>query len=209
MKANFKIDGSTTQVQHLALAQFFIALAAGAGAAQQVGGLDELVGEDEPEFTPSLGAEPVAPVVSDTEVEAPKRRRRTKAELEAEAHAAMLKALRAEVAAAEKAEAGNVQAAVTQTAPVTDTTEAQAASSTRAAASPSETAPDSYETAAPAGASKAYSEAEIQDLAGRVARAVGPEVVKAEITALGAARIADLSPEQRNTLGAVLTTKLP
>jgi len=206
MKAKFNIDGSTTQVQHLALAQFFIALAAGAGAAPQVGGLDELVGGlDEPEFTTSLGAEPAAPVVAGTEVEAPKRRRRTKAELEAEAP----KTQPEEVEAAEQAEAGNVQAAVTQTAPVTDTTAAPAASSTPAAASPSEPAPDSYETAAPAGASKAYTEAEIQDLAGRVARAVGPEVVKAEITALGAARIADLSPEQRNTLGAVLTTKLP
>lgn len=206
MKAKFKIDGSTTQVQHLALAQFFIALAAGAGATvPQVGGLDELVGEDESEFTPPLGADPVAPVVAGTEVEAPKRRRRTKAELEAEAP----KTQPEEVEAAEQAEAGNVQAAVTQTAPVTDTTAAPAASATPAAASPSEPAPDSYETAAPAGASKAYTEAEIQDLAGRVARAVGPEVVKAEITALGAARIADLSPEQRNTLGAVLTTKLP
>jgi len=203
MKAKFNIDGSTTQVQHLALAQFFIALAAGAGATvPQPVFLDEVAGEDEPEFTTSLGAEPVAPVVAGTDVEAPKRRRRTKAELEAEAP----KTQPEEVAAAEQAEAGNVQAAVTQTAPVTDTTAAQAASATPAVASPSEPAPDSYETAA---TGKAYSEAEIQDLAGRVARAVGPEVVKAEITALGAARIADLSPEQRNTLGAVLTTKLP
>ena len=206
MKAKFNIDGSTTQVQHLALAQFFIALAAGAGAAPQVGGLDELVGEDEPEFTPSLGAEPATPVVAGTEVEAPKRRRRTKAELEAEAAVNAPKTQPEELAAAEKAEAGNVQPASTQ--PVTEQL-VPVASSTPAVASPSEPAPDSYETAAPAGASKAYTEAEIQDLAGRVARAVGPEVVKAEITALGAARIANLSPEQRNTLGAVLTTKLP
>ena len=201
MKAKFNIDGSTTQVQHLALAQFFIALAAGAGATvPQVGGLGELVGEDEPEFTTSLGAEPVVPVVAGTEVEAPKRRRRTKAELEAEAP----KTQPEEVAAAEKAEAsavakGEAEAQVSN----------QAALAEIEAAEKAKPAPDSYETAAPAGASKAYTEAEIQDLAGRVARAVGPEVVKAEITALGAARIADLSPEQRNTLGAVLTTKLP
>lgn len=207
MKAKFKIDGSTTQVQHLALAQFFIALAAGAGAAPQVGGLDELVGEDEPEFTPSLGAEPVAPVVAGTEVEAPKRRRRTKAELEAEAAANAPKTQPEEVAAAEQAEAGNVQTPAVV--PAEQAPAAPAAQSTKVGAATSEPAPDSYETAAPAGASKAYTEAEIQDLAGRVARAVGPEVVKAEIMALGAARIADLSPEQRNTLGAVLTTKLP
>jgi len=76
----------------------------------------------------------------------------------------------------------------------TTTTAAEPAASTPATESPSD---------------REYSEVEVQDLAGKVARTVGPEVVKGKIAELGAARIAELTTQQRNALGAFLTSQLP
>jgi hypothetical protein len=89
---------------------------------------------------------------------------------------------------ADKAAAGNEAPAPTPTAP--------------------ETTSGVAETPVSASPSKDYTEAEVQDLAGKVARGVGPEVVKDKIAALGASRIAELTQEQRNDLGAFLTGKL-
>lgn len=199
MKAKFSVDGSTTPSQHIALSNFFAELALGAGAKLVCG--DVLLDEEDENEGPGQGViQPAATQTAEQVVaagtEAPKRRRRTKAELEAEAAAAATTAQTEPVA-----ETGNAQSAPTPDVAVT-------APPTVAAVSPS----DDYEkvvTAPAATGGKQYSEAEVQDLAGKVARAVGPEVVKGKISELGAARIGDLNEEQRNQLAVFLQSKLP
>ena len=67
-------------------------------------------------------------------------------------------------------------------------------------------APEEFEAASPA-KGKTYGEAEVQQLATIVARTKGPQIVKDKIAALGAARIAALSADQLNELGAYLETQ--
>lgn len=65
---------------------------------------------------------------------------------------------------------------------------------------------EEFETAGAAGG-KTYTEAEVQNLASSVARAKGPQIVKDKIAELGATRIAALSVDQLNSLGAFLETQ--
>lgn len=121
--------------------------------------------------------------------DAPKRKRRTKAEIEAAAKAEVEKIIDAgehlpptepEQAIAPGAP-GNVQPAPTQPATVTDTAPAQA---------PAEPEPAS---ASPSEGGKTYTHAEVQALAVDTARRYGPEKVKALIaTYPKAAKIAEL-----------------
>lgn len=150
----------------------------------------------------------------------PKRRRRTKAEIEAEIaereaankpattdrdpHQTIVEeAAEKATATAEDAgvhagsaipshegEAGNVQPADTQPATATAGVEKEVAASEPATASPSD--------------GKTYTAAEVQQQATVVARTHGADLVKAKIAELGGARIADLNAEQVNTLGAYL-----
>jgi hypothetical protein len=60
------------------------------------------------------------------------------------------------------------------------------------------------DTAEPATTTKNYTEPDLQKLAGLVARTKGPEIVKAKITEIGGTRIADLTQDQLNQLGAYL-----
>lgn len=66
---------------------------------------------------------------------------------------------------------------------------------------------DEFETVANAGAGKSYTEPEVQALATLVARTKGASVVKDKIAELGGQRIAALTPEQLNELGAFLETQ--
>lgn len=63
--------------------------------------------------------------------------------------------------------------------------------------------PEEFETVAATGG-KTYVEADVQQLAAVVARSKGPNVVKDKIAELGATRIAALTAEQLNLLGAYL-----
>ncbi len=121
--------------------------------------------------------------------EAPKRRRRTKAEIEAEVAAApgttvestqpMTQPEEVAAAEAEMAAVGNDQPAPTPTAPETTTPAEEPASMQPAVESPSDT--------------KTYTPAEVQKIAVATAGRFGPEKVKAIIAQYpGAARIADL-----------------
>lgn len=64
---------------------------------------------------------------------------------------------------------------------------------------------EEFETAGAVGG-KTYTEAEVQNLASSVARVKGPQIVKDKIAELGATRIAALSADQLNSLGAYLET---
>lgn len=197
MKLKLTVDNSTTADQLFQLGALFTGLAIGQGTRVSSGDV-------EPVFTvPADPAELTEPEVVEVPAgaEKPKRNRRTKAEIEAEKLAEENAAVAAAEAAAQEsneaaaAEVGNAQPAPTQPAPETQS----GAPETPVAASPSE----------PAAGGKSYNEAEVQDLAGKVARAVGPEVVKGKIAELGASRIAELTQEQRDALGAFLAAQLP
>jgi hypothetical protein len=202
MKLKFKLTRQTTASELAHLGQFITGLAFDRGAHLTVPADCEPAAQiEEPGDDPTPGDTVHVPAGT----EAPKRRRRTKAEIEAE----KLAEERAQVAYDQARNhpdpepAGEVHPepaplpelpAPTPAAPVTEP--AEAAAPAPAAASPSEPA------------AKDYTEAEVQDLAGKVARSAGPEVVKEKIAALGASRIAELTQEQRNALGDFLTGKL-
>ena len=203
MKLSVKVDQSTSPAELIILAGTFESLAL-AREGHVVSVPAEDAGDD-----PTPGETVVVQVPNDAHssgagFDAPKRRRRTKAEIEAAA--APVEPEPEAPAPTEPEQAippgapGNEQPAPTPAATATDTAPAQAPAEPAAAtASPSEPAP----------AGKEYTEAEVQDLAGKVARSVGPEVVKGKIAELGASRIAELTQPQRNELGAFLVSKLP
>ena len=112
-----------------------------------------------------------------------RRARRTKAEMEA-----------AQAATAVQAEQEPVAAPATQVAEAIDTATGEI------------TGVEEFETA-PAAGGKTYTEAEVQKLASDVARAKGPQIVKDKIAELGATRIAALTADQLNTLGAYLESQ--
>lgn len=210
MKLKLKINRHTTESEFIHLGMFFTALGLNAGTKvvsfappTDAAELDEPEGETivRPATEEEIAIDKAAGV------EPPKRRRRTKAEIEAEIAereaANKLDAVIAEnsrVAAAEaeaqtsneaglkalEGEAGNVQPAPTPTAPETT----NGAVETPATESPSD--------------GKTYTAAEVQQQATVVARTHGADLVKAKIAELGGARIADLNAEQVNTLGAYL-----
>jgi hypothetical protein len=196
MKLKLSINRHTTDSELVRLGHFINAI-----AAERAAQLAPFTAPTDPAELNAAEYFVVVPPANDTEqqlrggTDAPKRRRRTKAEIEA-ANAAADTAPSGEVVEVRPEPAPLSElSAPTPTAPVTDT-------------APTEPAPAASEPAA-ASPSKSYTEAEVQDLAGKVARATGPEVVKAKIAELGAARIAELTQEQRDSLGAFLITKLP
>jgi len=192
MKLKVKITHRTTPEELFQLGALFTGLAIGGNGVRVSSGSPALTVPadpaelDEPEPLTQAGTEP------------PKRRRRSKAEIEAEKLAeenAAVASGEAEAQASNEAglaAAGNEAPAPTPDAPQQDTPPSETASTAPASASPS----------------KDYTEAEVQDLAGKVARGVGPEVVKEKIAELGASRIAELTQEQRNALGEFLKGKL-
>lgn len=192
MNISIHIDAESSAAELIALSNFSKELAVGRVAHVASGSVQLTAPADPAELD-----EPETVVVAGTET--PKRRRRTKDELRVDAIVAANAAAAAEQGAIAPGEPGNEQPASTQPAAVTDTGSA----GTEPAAT---TAPA---TASPSDDGKDYTEAEVQDLAGKVARTVGPEVVKGKIAELGAARIADLTQEQRNALGKFLVSKLP
>jgi len=131
-----------------------------------------------------------------------KRTRRTKAEIEAEATANA--AQRPEVGADKPAEAGQLGGGLLDAGEKIDTATGEI---TKQVATDNGTAPvEEFETAGAAGG-KTYTEAEVQNLASSVARVKGPQIVKDKITELGATRIAALTADQLNSLGAYLETQ--
>ena len=129
---------------------------------------------------PVVTAEQPITHVAVAQPEAPKRRRRTRAEIEAEMIAeqnnAEALALAEEAPAAEPVEEAPAPAAEefvdTNTGEITST--------------------------------RTYTESEVQTLASVTARSKGAQVVKDKIASLGKARIADLDADQLNALGAFL-----
>jgi hypothetical protein len=202
MKLKFKLTRHTTASELAHLGQFITGLAFDRGAhLTPPADCEPLTGyapvEDAADPTPAETAHVAGN-------EPPKRRRRSKAEIEAAA------------AAEEKAQATYDQARnqpdpepeVNQApAPLADSP-APTPAAPQQDTPPSETASIAPASASPSEGGKDYTEAEVQDLAGKVARGVGPEVVKQKIAELGAARIAELTQEQRNALGEFLKTKL-
>lgn len=127
-----------------------------------------------------------------------RRTRRTKAEIEAEAEAVALENSRiaeAEALAQKNNEAGLAKIETAEKIN-TETGEITAGADTV----------EEFETAGAAGG-KTYTEAEVQNLASSVARAKGPQIVKDKIAELGATRIAALTADQLNSLGAFLETQ--
>jgi len=119
-----------------------------------------------------------------------KRTRRTKAEIEAEA--ATNVAQRPEVGAEKPIEGGELGGGLLDAGEKIDTATGEI------------TTVEEFETVA---AGKTYTEAEVQNLASSVARAKGPQIVKDKIAELGATRIAALTADQLNSLGAFLETQ--
>lgn len=115
-----------------------------------------------------------------------RRARRTKAEMEA--------AQAAPAAQAEQEPVAAPAAQATQVAEAIDTATGEI------------TGVEEFETA-PAAGGKTYTEAEVQKLASDVARAKGPQIVKDKIAELGATRIAALTADQLNSLGAYLESQ--
>lgn len=178
MQVNAHVNSETTSAQFVALSNFFRELSGvPAPSAQLPVDPADLI---EPELV-VVGA----PVEDKPAVT---RRRRTKAEIEAEAaeKAALDAAAEAEAKAQEDAisgEASAVAAAIVEE-PKVDEFEKVAAVTT-----------------APAAGGKTFTEAETQQLATVVARTKGPQVVKDKIAELGATRIGDLTADQLNELG--------
>jgi len=227
MKLKLKINSHTTAAELIQLGMLFTGLGLNSGAKVVSFSAPADPAElDEPEVTIVRAAtdEEIAAVraaPTDAGNEPPKRRRRTKAEIEAEIaereaankpvttdpdpHQTVVEeAAEKATATAEDAgvhagsaipshegEAGNVQPADTQPATATAGVEKEVAASEPATASPSD-------------AGKTYTAAEVQQQATVVARTHGADLVKAKIAELGGARIADLNAEQVNTLGAYL-----
>lgn len=234
MKLKLKITRHTTESELVHLGMFFTALGLNAGAK---------VVAFTPPTDPAELDEPEAIVVSPVEEaaidkavgnEPPKRRRRTKAEIEAE-HVAQAGgpfywshsesdsvgsvATRVELdklligdplvceVSAEQYEAIVADIAERKNAPIK-----AEAGNVQLAATQAATVTDGVEkevaASEPATESpsdgKTYTAAEVQQQATVVARTHGADLVKAKIAELGGARIADLNAEQVNTLGAYL-----
>ena len=182
MNVNVQVDSSTLSHQFVALSNLF----------------RELSGVPAPSAQPVDPAEPEVVVVGSQEVSGDKpavtRRRRTKAEIEAEA---------AEKAALDAAE---LAAAATEGSKVADAEAAAQASNEAAATVVEEPKVDDFEKAVVTGG-KTFTEAEAQQLATVVARTKGPQVVKDKIAELGATRIGDLTADQLNELGNFLEAR--
>lgn len=168
MHATIHFDSETTAAQYIAISNF----------ARELSGVPAASAPALPPADPADLSEPEVTVVE--AAPAVTRKRRTKAEIEAEA-AAKVEAPKAEEPEAEAPKAEE---------PVVD-------------------APaDDFENVKPEPTEgKTYTEAEVQQLATVVARSKGPGVVKDKIAELGASRIGDLTAVQVNALGAYLETQ--
>ena len=198
MKLKLKITRHTTNSELVHLGNFFTALALNKGAKVFAAPTDPAeLDEGDVTYvpTPPLAADVAIVNATDVGNEPPKKRRRTKAEIEAEIaereavnkpaatdpdpHQAIVEEAAEKATATTEGEAGNDQPAATQPATVTDGVEKEAAASTPATASPSEPpTPVSLNIKATA-----------------VAKKIGPEKIKAKIVELGGKLISTLSPE--------------
>ena len=183
MKLKLKVDQTTTASELIILGAFFESL-----ALNREGHVVSVPAEDAGD-DPTPGETVVVPPTAGEE--APKRKRRTKAEIEAERLAeenSKVAAAEAEAQASNEAglaeaqvEAGNVETP----APTPDVQPP--------VTPPSETASTEPASASPSEGGKTYTHAEVQALAVDTARRYGPEKVKALIaTYPNAAKIAEL-----------------
>lgn len=214
MKLNIEVDSNTTPVQFSALAGLFNVLAVPDGihnkatptpvplTASYVG--DGCDGQQET-TTPAPEVEAVK--------EEPKvtRRRRTKAEIEADEK---LAADNSKVADAEALVQQNNEAAITadtETDPVVtaDTGETVNTVTGEITGGERDTTPaaDTAETVDADPNEKAFTEGEVQALATLIARSKGPDIVRNKITELGGTRISALTAAQINKLGAFLESQ--
>lgn len=197
MFLNIEIDSNTKAYQLRALAQLMHALELGAQG-------------EEPQFEsrkigPVIQSEPIPQTAPAPEVEtqsAPettRRKRRTKAEIEADEAAAKV-----EKPAEENGKVADAEAAAGETTSsedeVVNTEPGEITGNTEPPADDFE----SVEKTTPAAGGKEYTQAEVQALASALARTKGPQLVKDKIAALGADRIGALSQEGINELGAYL-----
>lgn len=221
MKLKLKINRHTTSSELIQLGMLFTGLGLNGGAkVVSFSPPTDPAELDEPEVTVVPPAEESA-INKAIGVEPLKRRRRTKAEIEAEI-AEREAANKSAVTdhdphqtiveeAAEKATATAEDAAGVHAGTAIPSHEGEAGN-VQLAATQAATVTDGVEKEAvasePATASpsdgKTYTAAEVQQQATVVARTHGADLVKAKIAELGGARIADLNAEQVNTLGAYL-----
>ena len=202
MKLKLSVDQSTSPSELIILGAFFESL-----ALAREGHVVSTGADIEPKITaptdPAELQEPETVVVPPAAgEEAPKRKRRTKAEIEAANLPPEPPVQETEPPAPTEPEQ---VPAVETPAPTPDvqpqvTPQSETASTAPASASPSE--PEAFEVAAAGG--KTYAAADVQQLATVVARTHGADLVKGKIAELGGTRIADLKQEQLNALGTFL-----
>lgn len=225
MIVNLTVDRDSTKTELTAAAQLLNALAADRGA-KVVAPVADPAGLQEPEVTV------ITEAGTKVEVETKTRRRRTKAEIEAEKADAEAKAQEDAISGessvttstepcywedttgnfgiADDGVLPNAEAFVIDEARYNKLVAIVGAAAVRGENPGKVTTDepaDEFETVANAGAGKSYTEPEVQALATLVARTKGASVVKDKIAELGGQRIAALTPEQLNELGAFLETQ--
>ena len=197
MQIKAKVGGNTTSGEFRALAIFFDALAQNKASEfdsepKVVGGTVTVAPTNEQASQAQPKVEVQQPQVQQTT-----RRRRTKAEIEADEAAKK----QAEInEALDKDGAAEAEAKNQETAVAAETIDISTGEITT-------TPVEEFEKVANEPAvtnGKTYSEAEVQTLASVVARTKGAGIVKDKIAELGKARIAELDPNQLNLLGAFL-----
>ena len=205
MQIKAKVGGNTTSGEFRALAIFFDALAQNKASEfdnepKVVGGTVAVAPTNE-----QLVQVPARVEVQQPQVQQTTRRRRTKAEIEAD-EAAKKKADE-ETEAKNQEDAISGEAAAITAADTTTTTTAVGETVDTGTGEITTTPVEEFEKVANEPAvtnGKTYSEAEVQTLASVVARTKGAGIVKDKIAELGKARIAELDPNQLNLLGAFL-----
>ena len=193
MQIKAKVGGNTTSGEFRALAIFFDALAQ--NKASEFDSEPKVVGGTVAVAPTNEQASQAQPKVEaqQAQVQQTTRRRRTKAEIEADEAAKKQAEINKDGAA--EAEAKNQETAAA--AETIDTSTGEITT----------TPVEEFEKVANEPAvtnGKTYSEAEVQTLASVVARTKGAGIVKDKIAELGKARIAELDPNQLNLLGAFL-----
>ena len=193
MQIKAKVGGNTTSGEFRALAIFFDALAQ--NKASEFDSEPKVVGSAVAVAPTNEQASQAQPKVEaqQAQVQQTTRRRRTKAEIEADEAAKKQAEINKDGAA--EAEAKNQETAV-----AAETIDISTGEITT-------TPVEEFEKVANEPAvtnGKTYSEAEVQTLASVVARTKGAGIVKDKIAELGKARIAELDQNQLNLLGAFL-----
>ena len=197
MQIKAKVGGNTTSGEFRALAIFFDALAQ--NKASEFDSEPKVVGSAVAVAPTNEQASQAQPKVEaqQAQVQQTTRRRRTKAEIEADEAAKK----QAEInEALDKDGAAEAEAKNQETAVAAETIDISTGEITT-------TPVEEFEKVANEPAvtnGKTYSEAEVQTLASVVARTKGAGIVKDKIAELGKARIAELDQNQLNLLGAFL-----